>query len=465
MSDLPVGWSRPPLASLIERIEAGVNVQCEERPPEPGERGLVKISAVTWGRFDELQSKTLPAALEVSERNRIRPGDLLISRANTIELVGASVIVKKVQRRLYLSDKVLRLVVPEPSKRWVNYALKTPAMRKAIEEASSGNQLSMRNISQERLRALTIPLAPDAEQKRIADKLDAVLARVDACRDHLDRVPAILKRFRQSVLAAATRGDLTEDLCPASQTCARAPVPPGWTETTIGAVALDLRYGTSKKCDYADVGIGVLRIPNIADGGRIEASDLKRAEFDESEIGKLALKAGDLLVIRSNGSVDLVGKTSVVSEREEGLLFAGYLIRLRVDTASVLPGYMRLCLAEPSQRQRIELTSKSTSGVNNINADELRALPVKLPPLCEQIEIVRRVDALLTFIDNLEARYTAARAHADRLTPALLAKAFRGELVEQDPEDAPVIELPVHKAAKNSPGPPQRKRPSMARES
>ena len=211
MSDLPKGWACTSLAPLIERIESGLNVKCEERPPRLGERGLVKISAVTWGYFDELQSKTLPAGVDVTERSRIRPGDLLISRANTIELVGATVIVESIGRRLYLSDKVLRLVVPDPFKRWVNYMLKTPALRKAIQQASSGNQLSMRNIAQEKLRALSIPLAPEREQCRIADKLDAVLARVDACRERLDRLPDILRRFRQSLLAAATSGGLTEE--------------------------------------------------------------------------------------------------------------------------------------------------------------------------------------------------------------------------------------------------------------
>ena len=188
MRDLPPGKGYAPLDAFGLRIEAGLNVKCDERPPGPGERGLVKISAVTWGRFNQDQSKTLAADAVIDEQNRIRPGDLLISRANTIKLVGALVIVGNIDRTLYLSDKVLRLVLGEESKRWVNYALKTPPLRKAIEEASSGNQLSMRNISQEKLRGLKLPVAPRLEQQRIADKLDTVLARVDACRDRLARV-------------------------------------------------------------------------------------------------------------------------------------------------------------------------------------------------------------------------------------------------------------------------------------
>lgn len=300
----------------------------------------------------------------------------------------------------------------------------------------------MPRLGTETGRAAPFVLAPRAEQKRITDQLDAMLARVNACNDHFEGIPAILKRFRQAVLAAATSGDLSGDfrLAKRSSEVIEAS-PPEWTPATLGSVTNDLRYGTSKKCDYSDTGIGVLRIPNISENGRIDASDLKRAHFDANELDKLSLKVGDLLIIRSNGSVDLVGKTSVVSEGEQGLLFAGYLMRLRLNTATALPGFMRLSLSEPRQRQRIELTSKSTSGVNNINAEELRALPVWLPPIAEQIEIVRRVQSLFAIADRIEARSTAARAQVARLTPLLLAKAFRGELVPQDPNDEPASAL------------------------
>lgn len=99
------------LGSLLYGIEAGKNMRCEERPPTEGERGVVKVSAVTWGRFDPTESKTLPSDYSPPEKARIRPGDLLISRANTLELVGAVALVEQEPRGLYLSDKILRLVL------------------------------------------------------------------------------------------------------------------------------------------------------------------------------------------------------------------------------------------------------------------------------------------------------------------------------------------------------------------
>ena len=306
-------------------------------------------------------------------------------------------------------------------------------------------------LTQEAMKRIQLPLAPRAEQQRIADKLEAVLGRVDACRDRLDRVGPLLQRFRQSVLSAAVSGRLSEDDRAAKKW-------PAWKSIKIVDVTLDLRYGTSKKCDYARRGHGVLRIPNIGARGSVEMGDLKFAEFDASEVEKLALRACDLLVVRSNGSVDLVGRVAIVPAAAAGLLYAGYLMRLRVDQTLVHPAYARIALAEPAQRVRIERISKSTSGVNNINAEELRSLPMALPDLDEQVVIVRKVNMLMAWVDRLEARLVSAQTAADRLTPSVLAKAFRGELVPQDPADEPAQALLDRLRAARASEPPGRRR-------
>jgi type I restriction enzyme S subunit len=93
--------------------------------------------------------------------------------------------------------------------RFFGYFFSTDAYRTEVSSMARG--VNINNLKRDHFAAISLPLAPFGEQKRIADKLDAVLARVDACRERLDRVPDILRRFRQSVLAAATSGSLTED--------------------------------------------------------------------------------------------------------------------------------------------------------------------------------------------------------------------------------------------------------------
>ena len=201
-------WSESALGDCIDGIEAGLNVQCDERPPEGSERGLVKISAVTWGRYDESQSKTLRDAQNASERARIAVGDFLISRANTLELVGACVIVDLVTRNLFLSDKVLRLGMPSELKPWMLIALRSPEGRRQIESLASGNQLSMRNLSQANLRAVRIPLPPPDEREEIVRRCNELLSRADSLASLAAKALAKVNGVAPSLLAKAFRGDL-----------------------------------------------------------------------------------------------------------------------------------------------------------------------------------------------------------------------------------------------------------------
>jgi type I restriction enzyme S subunit len=201
-------WAHRRVEDVVTAIEAGLNVQCEERPPEDHERGLVKISAVTWGIYDEQESKTLSKSAVVLEKNRIQVGDFLISRANTIELVGSCVLVDKTSRNLYLSDKVLRLVMPQEWKLWLLWCLKSPAGRKQIEKLSSGNQLSMRNLSQKSLLSISIQLPPADELEKIVTVINDLLSLADQLEARLNAARKIVDRLTPALLAKAFRGEL-----------------------------------------------------------------------------------------------------------------------------------------------------------------------------------------------------------------------------------------------------------------
>jgi type I restriction enzyme, S subunit len=196
------------LGVLLRGIEAGKNMRCEERPPKGNELGVVKVSAVTWGRFDPLQSKTLPPNYVPPEKAQIHSGDLLISRANTLELVGAVVLVDDEPKGLFLSDKILRLVLDEDSKKWVLWFLRSPAGRKQIEDLATGNQLSMRNISQEALRRIRLPFPSTEIRRRLVDKLEAFFSRADRFDGEAARGCALLGRLESAILAKAFRGEL-----------------------------------------------------------------------------------------------------------------------------------------------------------------------------------------------------------------------------------------------------------------
>ena len=200
-----------------------------------------------------------------------------------------------------------------------------------------------------------------------------------------------------------------------------------WKEVTIDDILENIRYGTSKKCSYDDTLTPVLRIPNIKDN-HINTEDIKSASFNEKEFETLALKVGDILVIRSNGSIDLVGKNVVVTEEHENYIFAGYLIRVRLNLTLANPKYIHYVLSSPQIREVINITAKSTSGVNNLNSKEIGSFKVSLPPLKEQKAIVKKVETLFAIADKMEANILEAQKRVDKLTQSILAKAFCGEL-------------------------------------
>jgi type I restriction enzyme S subunit len=207
---IPNNWAWGQLGDFLVAIEAGLNIKAEGHPPRVDEVGIVKISAVTWDEFDEAESKTLPADARIDENDLIRPGDLLISRANTLELVGAPVIVRSCERRLVLSDKVLRLCVVRGFHRWIEFCLKSPIGRYQIEHYASGNQLSMRNITQENIARLAIPVPPrDEVEEAIKIFVECNESRDDG-RIAVEGADRTATSLRQSILKAAFEGRLVE---------------------------------------------------------------------------------------------------------------------------------------------------------------------------------------------------------------------------------------------------------------
>jgi type I restriction enzyme S subunit len=200
------------------------------------------------------------------------------------------------------------------------------------------------------------------------------------------------------------------------------------------------RYGTARKCSYESKGIGVLRIPNIGQG-RIDSSDLKFAEFSSSELSDLKLIEGDILIIRSNGSVSLVGQSAIVTKNEEAFVYAGYLIRLRIKDKSLNPRYLLRELQSIRLRKQIEGKAKSTSGVNNISASEICDLIIAICPLDEQNKVVEEIDSRLSLCDKLEESVAQSLERAEALRQCILKKAFEGKLVPQDSHDEPASAL------------------------
>jgi type I restriction enzyme S subunit len=201
-------WDEINVSEIVSKIEAGKSIKCEERPPREDEFGIIKISAVTWGKYNEEESKTLKDKSIFLENRRVQVGDFLISRANTLELLGMPVIVHEVTKNLMLSDKVLRLVMDEIEKKWLDYYFRSPMGRTQIENGSSGNQESMRNIGQKALMAIILNNPPLDEKKEIIRRVESLFTMADTVEKQYKDAKGRTNRLTQSILAKAFRGEL-----------------------------------------------------------------------------------------------------------------------------------------------------------------------------------------------------------------------------------------------------------------
>lgn len=203
-------WEMVKLGEVLQKIEAGKSFRCNEKVPALHEKGIVKISAVTWGEFLEDECKTIINEDLYNPQFAIHKGDLLISRANTIQLVGNCVLVRKEPKRnIMLSDKVLRLVISDNADSdFILYSLRTSKSRTQIQNMSTGNQDSMRNIGQDRIKKIEIPLPPLSDQQRIVEEIESRLSQAEAAEASIAEALQKTEALRQSILKKAFGGKL-----------------------------------------------------------------------------------------------------------------------------------------------------------------------------------------------------------------------------------------------------------------
>lgn len=199
-----------PLSELVDGISAGKSFGKSSPPAGEAEWGIIKVSAMTWGKFRPSENKAVPEPM-VDAKFEIREGDLLVSRANTADYVGASVLVGPVRRRLLLSDKSLR-VTPRAgvSAEWLWRALQSPSARAQISKLATGTKDSMRNISQSSLLQVLLPVADTKGQAKALAEFNALAVSVERLREEIAKCERRNQMLRRSALNGAFTGRFTE---------------------------------------------------------------------------------------------------------------------------------------------------------------------------------------------------------------------------------------------------------------
>lgn len=458
--DLPDGWIHTTMDAVVESMKNGVYKPANKY----AENGVacLRMYNIDDGKIVWKNIKRMLLTSDEVNEYRLVPGDLLVNRVNSRELVGkAAVFPAGLEDCVYESKNIrVRLLAGLANSDFVNYQFLLFGQHHFNYNAQQ--VVGMASISQPQIAGLQLLLPPRIEQERIVSKVRGLLAEVGNTRARIANVAKILKRFRQAVLAAACSGKLTEDwreeqpeVEPASLTLERirherstgkqvntVPVdsdelpelPDSWAWARFGVLLGELRNGISTKPELSPPGVSILRISSVRSGS-VLLNERRFLQHGADLLPQYGLRDGDLLFTRYNGSLDLLGVCGMVRGLgSASMLYPDKLMRVRFDHDNVLPAYAELFFQSAGARDRLTAQSRSSAGQQGVSGADIKSQPFALPPFAEQVEIIDRVSPLLTLADTIENRLGKALIRSDKLTQSILAKAFRGELVLTEAE-------------------------------
>jgi len=282
------------------------------------------------------------------------------------------------------------------------------------------------------LNEFEIPVPPLSEQQRIVEQIESLFAKLDEAKEKAQEVIDGVETNIEAVLYNAFSGKLTQYWRKENS------VDYNWENSTLSKIVSGLKYGSSEKSDYNNNGTPVLRIPNIGEGV-IDFSDLK---YMQGELGNSYHEVfeNDILIIRSNGSRDLVGKCAIVPALERRYAYASFLIRIKASD-KVLPKYLVRYINSSMARGQLFAKAKSSSGIHNINSKELGSIRIDVPTIEEQTEILKIIEPLIKKEFDVKDITSNMIENIAELKKSILAKAFRGELGTNVSSEENSIEL------------------------
>lgn len=440
MSELPGGWATCSVGDIFDIVGGGTppaadagnfsNAGTAHAWLTPADLSGYKKKLISHGARD-LSAKGMAA----SSAKLMPAGSVLFTSRAPIGYVAIA------DGEISTNQGFKSFILPDdfdPS--YVYYYLKS--IRNLAESRGTGT--TFKELSGAATKELPFVIAPLAEQKRIAQKLDALLAQVDTLKARIDAIPALLKRFRASVLSAACRDSDSAGL--SGRGVLQIPL--------REAISEPLRNG--KSVTDGD-GLPVLRLSSLKASG-IDFRDSKKGDWKELDASRFLVKTGDFLVSRGNGSKDLVGRGGLVPDCNEPMAFPDTMIRVRADNSKLLGEFLCLVWNDHGIRMQIESLARTTAGIWKISQGDLEAVRIPLPSVAKQKEIVRRVEQLFAYADQLETKVAAAQQRINALTQSLLAKASAANWYRRTPPPS----RPVCCWTASAPSAPPRPNPSAA---
>jgi len=444
---LPSHWCWVRMGNLALSSDSGWSPQCESTPRRGSQWGVLKVSAVSWGKFAPEENKALPSGMAPRTECEVKVGDFLLSRANTEDLVAKSVVVESTPPHLMMSDKIVRFTFSDKvDKRFINLAHSSAHVRAHYAHNASGTSSSMKNVGRNVMCIAPIPLPPLAEQKRIVAKVDELMALCDALEAQQQERDRLFPRLSHATHTRLTDSpsqphldslftDLgsvsTEDMRKAILEMVVTGAFSSSTQVRVVKLGdvITLISGQHLLADEQNDQLkGIPYITGPADFGPISPEPKRWTETP-----KAIAEPGDIVITVKGAGV---GKTNLVVK--EPLAISRQLMAVRISDPDVNAEFIHLVLKNAAAHFQSLMTGIAIPGIGRRDVLELQT---SLPPHSEQRRIVAKVDGVMALVDNLEARQQEKSRLAEAFAKACVS-AITGTRIETEQKmKAPATEL------------------------
>ena len=426
---IPEGWIDTSLGKLSSDISYGYTAK--STPDEVGPQ-MLRITDIQNNRVNWSSVPYCEIDVDLKAKYLLGKGDLLFARTGAT--VGKSFLIREdIPESVYASYLIRVRCLPSANINYLSYFFLGPDYWNQITDMSSG--IGQPSVNGTKLKGLHLPLPPLAEQKVIADKLDELLSQVESTKARLDAIPAILKSFRQSVLAAAVSGKLTEEWRGEndySETLLGFDIPKSWAMQTIEDIANvkgGKRLPKGEELQETNTGFKYIRAGQLKHGTIINGANARNKQLYITsnvyeKIKRYTITKGDAYLTIVGASI---GDAGVAPSEFDGANLTENAAKICDFKQRTCSSYIGYWLRSQYIQDLIQLEIKS-GAQGKLALKRIKTLPFPKVSLKEQEEIVRCVEELFAFADKVEAQVKEAQTRVNKLTQSILAKAFRGEI-------------------------------------
>lgn len=421
----PGEWSAKRLGDIKKLITRG-------KQPTYHDDGIPVINqeCIYWDgwHFENLRYLDEDVGEDWKDKYFPQRGDVILNSTGQGTL-GRAQVYPDDKRRAIDSHVTLLRTVDELNPYFHRYFLESHLGQALLYSMCVNGSTGQIELSKTRLDLQPVPLPPLSEQRKIATVLYTVDRAIEKTEEIIEQLDTLKSGVVQQVFTEGTRGHESY------RTTKSGKVPEEWDLVRFEEVITDTRYGTDNKSNSGSNGYPTLRIPNVVNK-RITVDDLKHTPLDEDELERLKLEDGDILVLRTNGNPDYVGRCATFHERDEQFVFASYLIRVRVDESRVRPAYVREFLN--SRRGRSEMAGwiRSSAGNYNLSVGAMEKFQIPIPSLEEQDEMVEKITEVQKTIErNRDYRDSLQRLKRGLMQDLLSGKVRTTDTNIQVPEE------------------------------